>query len=99
MTPWAGEGANIAMWDALDLAQVIGDVWDTITTRGEDSSDVRRRAWRKQLDPNLAAFEEVMQDRGARSAEDSSNNSVMLFADDAVEKLVAFFKSFGPPTE
>jgi 2-polyprenyl-6-methoxyphenol hydroxylase-like FAD-dependent oxidoreductase len=99
MTPWAGEGANVSMWDSLDLAVVIGDVWDAVKARGDDADSDSRHAWREELDPKLAAFEKAMQERGAVHAEDSSNNGKMMFSEEGLEKLVALFKSFGAPPE
>jgi hypothetical protein len=87
------------MWDSLDLAAVIGDTWDAVKDRSNEAQDDSRHAWREALDPKLAAFEKVMQERGATFAKDSSDNGKMIFSDDALEKLVAFFKSIGPPEE
>ncbi|OIW34661.1 salicylate hydroxylase [Coniochaeta ligniaria NRRL 30616] len=99
MTPWAGEGANISMWDSLDLAAVLVDAWEAAKARGSDTDGGLRRVWQEELDPKLAAFEKVMQERGAVYAEESSNNGKMIFSDDGLEKFVAFFKSHGPPPE
>ncbi|KAB5551033.1 salicylate hydroxylase [Coniochaeta sp. 2T2.1] len=93
MTPWAGEGANVSMWDSLDLAVVIADAWEAVKATGSDSPD----AWREELGPKLAAFEKAIQERGAVYAEDSRKNGEMIFSDDALEKLVAFFSSGGRP--
>ncbi len=86
------------MWDSLDLAAVIADAWEAAQARGSDVEGDSRRAWREELDPKLAAFEKVMQQRGAVYAEESSKNGKLIFSDDALEKFVAFFKSIeGPP--
>ena len=95
MTPWAGEGANVSMWDSLDLAVVIADVWEAVKAKSGNS----RAAWLAELDPKLVAFEQSMQERGAVHAQDSRENGDMIFSDGALEKLVAFFTSAmgGPP--
>ena len=92
MTPWAGEGANVAMWDSLDLAAVIADAWEGVKARGGEANGDGTRAWQEALDPKLAAFEKAIQERGAIYAGRSSRNGNMIFRDDALEKLVAFFK-------
>ncbi|KAH8905258.1 salicylate hydroxylase [Coniochaeta sp. PMI_546] len=99
MTPWAGEGANVSMWDSLDLAAVIADAWEAVKARGGDADSRSRQAWQEELDPRLAAFESVMQKRAAVYAEESSTNGKMIFSEDGLEKMVTFFNSFGAPPE
>lgn len=94
MTPWAGEGANVSMRDSLDLAAVIGDAWDEVKAGSEKPSSDSQSAWREELDPKLAAFEKAMQERATVFAGLSSKNGKLIFSEDALEKLVAFFTSF-----
>lgn len=99
MTPWAGEGANVSMWDSLDLAAVIADAWEAVKARGAEAEIGSRQAWQEELDPRLAAFESAMQKRAAVYAEESSTNGKMIFSEDGLEKMVAFFNSFSAPPE
>ena len=94
MTPWAGEGANVSMRDALDLAAVIGDAWDALKAGSEDASSESRGAWREELNSRLPAFEKAMQERAAVFAGLSAKNGKLIFSEDALEQMVAFFTSF-----
>lgn len=83
MTPWAGEGVNVALWDALDLAHVLGDV--------PEAADVAE--WQKALDPRVRAFEEVMLTRGKEKAEETWANRNLFMGENGAEKMAGFFKA------
>lgn len=92
MTPFAGEGVNLAMWDALDLAAAISQAW---TAQGKD-----RREFGPALAPLLREFEEAMFARAQEKAEESWRNREMMFAEDGAQALADLMKSFfeaGPP--
>lgn len=92
MTPFAGEGVNLAMWDALDLAAAISKAW---TARGKDG-----REFGPALAPLLREFEEAMFARAQEKAEESWRNRGMMFAEDGAQALADLMKSFfeaGPP--
>lgn len=91
MTPWAGEGANIAMWDALDLAAAIDGAW-----REFQDGD---RPWTEVVEPKLQTFEVMMAERAASRAEESSRNGKLFLQENAAKNLADLFKSFGPPPE
>ena len=92
MTPFAGEGVNLAMRDALDLASAISEAW---VARGED-----RREFGAVLAPLLRGFEEGMFARAQEKAEESWHNRQLMFAEDGAQALAALMRSFfeaGPP--
>jgi 2-polyprenyl-6-methoxyphenol hydroxylase-like FAD-dependent oxidoreductase len=85
MTPWAGEGVNLALWDALDLSRVLAGV--------PDGADVA--AWQEALAPSMRAFEEGMSERAREKAEETVRNMDMFLSEDGGEKMAAFFKVAG----
>lgn len=92
MTPFAGEGVNLGMWDALDLAAAISQAW---AARGDDG-----REFGPALTPLLREFEEAMFARAQEKAEESWRNREMMFAEDGAQALAGLMKSFfeaGPP--
>lgn len=92
MTPFAGEGVNSAMWDALDLSAAIFEAW---TARGQDG-----RNFRAVLAPLLRKFEEVMFARAQEKAEKTWRNCELMFAEDGAQALAGLMRSFfetGPP--
>ncbi|KAK7704381.1 hypothetical protein SLS64_008568 [Diaporthe eres] len=92
MTPFAGEGVNLAMWDALDLTATISKAW---AARGEDGQE-----FGPALAPLLREFEEAMFARAQEKAEESWRNREMMFAEDGAQALADLMKSFfgaGPP--
>ena len=96
MTPWAGEGVNLAMWDALDLAHVLAAV--------PDAADAA--AWQTALDPKVQEFEETMWARSQEKAEETDNNRAIFLSEDGADKMATFFKQAfgmiegeGPPRE
>ncbi|RHZ64370.1 hypothetical protein CDV55_105366 [Aspergillus turcosus] len=90
MCPWAGEGVNLAMCDALFLAKVIVEAWEA----GRDVGD-----FQAALDPLLRQFEEDMVVRAKEKAEETFSNGQMMFGDDGAKSLAEFFSSLGPPPE
>jgi 2-polyprenyl-6-methoxyphenol hydroxylase-like FAD-dependent oxidoreductase len=86
--PFAGEGVNLAMWDSLDLSTVIGDAWDNDSIK-----------FKANLKEPLAAFEKMMAERAKHMAEETANNTRILFGENAAQAMADLFKSFGPPPE
>ncbi len=76
MSPFAGEGANLALFDASELAAALV----------EHSDDVEKA---------LAAYEESMFPRAARSAQESVEGLDLCFRADAPHGLVAAFQGMG----
>lgn len=92
MTPFAGEGVNLGMRDALDLAAAISKAW---TASGEDA-----REFGPALAPLLGEFEEAMFARAQEKAEESWGNRELMFAEDGAQALAGLMRSFfeaGPP--
>jgi 2-polyprenyl-6-methoxyphenol hydroxylase-like FAD-dependent oxidoreductase len=92
MTPWAGEGANISMWDALDLAGAIEEAWKA-------SSGGKGASWAREMEPRLMDFEKMMTERAASRADMSSKNGRLILQENATRLMADMFKSFGPPPE
>lgn len=92
MTPFAGEGVNLAMWDALDLSAAVSEAW---AARGEDGRD-----FGAALASLLRTYEEVMFARAQEKAEETWRNCELMFAENGAQALAGFMKSFseaGPP--
>jgi 2-polyprenyl-6-methoxyphenol hydroxylase-like FAD-dependent oxidoreductase len=75
-SPFAGEGANLALIDGADLARAI--LAGGLTDSGS-------------LDAKVAAYEKKIIRRGAKSAAESAKSLDMLFNDKAPKKLVRLF--------
>jgi 2-polyprenyl-6-methoxyphenol hydroxylase-like FAD-dependent oxidoreductase len=75
MPPYAGEGVNMAMLDALVLSGLL----------------------LSELSPSsaIAAYEDEMFARMGRMTADTMANTEMFYAPDAVDRVVAMFRSFG----
>ena len=86
LTPWAGEGVNLALWDALDLARVL--------RCGPVGTDTDVSTWQGALDPRLREFEEGMLSRAQRKAEETDENRKMFLSEDGAARMAAFFKAF-----
>lgn len=84
MTPWAGEGVNIALWDSLDLAHALAAV-------AEPSDAV---AWQAMLEPRVREFEKQMQARAQEKAEETVKNKDMFLSENGAEAMADFFKMY-----
>ncbi|MCJ1409905.1 hypothetical protein MMC19_003989 [Ptychographa xylographoides] len=94
MTPWAGEGVNLALWDALDLAHALAGV-----PAVEDVA-----AWQAALEPRVRDYEETMLARAREKAEETARNKDMLLSENGGQAMADMFKMFegmaaagGPP--
>ena len=94
MTPWAGEGVNMALWDSLDLARALGRV-----PEAENAA-----VWQAALEPWVREYEEAMLTRAQEKAEESAKNKDMLLSENGGQAMADMFKMFeemaaagGPP--
>ncbi|KAF7548757.1 hypothetical protein G7Z17_g6856 [Cylindrodendrum hubeiense] len=94
MTPWAGEGVNLALWDSLDLAHALAAV-----PEAEDAA-----AWQAALEPRIREFEETMATRTKEKAEETAKNQKMFLSENGGQVLADMFKMYekmaaagGPP--
>ncbi|KII84784.1 hypothetical protein PLICRDRAFT_45592 [Plicaturopsis crispa FD-325 SS-3] len=83
MSPFAGEGVNLAMIDATDLAKAIVGV----TAQPGASADA--------LTDALRGYEEVMLKRSEEMAIESARNMDLIFGQDALKNFLGFFARFG----
>lgn len=91
MCPWAGEGVNLAMWDALDLSHAIVKDYMAATTN---------RVFGGAANSAIKDFETKMAGRAAEKAQETKSNGEMLFGKDAANTFVKFFESaYGPPPD
>jgi 2-polyprenyl-6-methoxyphenol hydroxylase-like FAD-dependent oxidoreductase len=84
MTPWGGEGVNLALWDSLDLAEVLAAVPEV-----EDAA-----AWQAALEPRMRQFEEAMLARAQVKAEETVRNRDMFLSDNGAQAMADFFKMY-----
>lgn len=85
MTPWAGEGVNLALWDALDLARALAAV--------PEAADAAR--WQAELEPRVREFEEEMLARAEVKAEETDRNREMFLSEDGARRMAEFFGVYG----
>ncbi|CAF9923857.1 hypothetical protein IMSHALPRED_006038 [Imshaugia aleurites] len=89
MTPFAGEGVNMAMVDALDLSKAIAKAG----SEGENTT----------LFDAIKAFEESMLERSHEKMEETWRNLELFFRPDAPKEFVQAFEEMmaahGPPPE
>ncbi len=88
MGPWAGEGANLAMWDSLSLAHAIVKARETA---GNDDASFPNR-----LNPLINKFEAEMVARAKEMAEGTHRNGEMMFGEDGARAFANFFLSAMP---
>jgi 2-polyprenyl-6-methoxyphenol hydroxylase-like FAD-dependent oxidoreductase len=86
MCPWAGEGVNLAMCDALLLAKVIVQAWGPGRGVGQ---------FQTALDPLLRQFEKDMVARAKEKTEETVSNGQMMFGEDGANGMAQFFLSMG----
>ncbi|KAK3331843.1 salicylate hydroxylase [Cercophora scortea] len=84
MTPWAGEGVNLALWDSLDLAYAIAAVPQTVDAA----------AWQAELDPLVKGFEDVMLTRATEKAKLTARNMDICLGEDGAKGLRDAFRMY-----
>jgi 2-polyprenyl-6-methoxyphenol hydroxylase-like FAD-dependent oxidoreductase len=95
MTPFAGEGVNSAMLDALELSQVRADsVSSNTASSGSDGMSASER-----LHEAVQKYEAAMFPRAKEIMEETFQNMGMIFAEDSPRPFVQFMESHGPPRE
>nr|KAK5436967.1 hypothetical protein LTR18_009332 [Exophiala xenobiotica] len=86
MLPFAGEGVNLAMWDALDLSRAIIKAFETAP---QDAT-----SFQKALDPLVKEFESNMAERAREKAEESYENSqLMMGSEDGATAMAKWMKT------
>ncbi|ROV93631.1 hypothetical protein VMCG_08086 [Cytospora schulzeri] len=83
----AGEGVNLAMWDALDLSGVISRAW------GESMKD-GSMSFTTALSAPMKEFEEAMFARAKEKAEEAKMIYEIMFSEDGAQGLADLMKSF-----
>jgi 2-polyprenyl-6-methoxyphenol hydroxylase-like FAD-dependent oxidoreductase len=92
MTPFAGEGVNVAMLDALELAECIIAAIEIHAARSESLMPTEQSAWADIT----RIYERGMFLRAEEKMRDTRNNMEMLFAEDAPRRFVEMMESHGP---
>ena len=94
MTPWSGEGVNLAMWDSLDLSRTL--------VQAAEAQTETASAYQSILDPLVREFERGMLERSNKKALKTwSNKKLMFETDNGSQAMMDFFQNmaanFGPP--
>ncbi|KAJ6455992.1 salicylate hydroxylase [Mycena vitilis] len=89
LTVPSGKGVNLALWDALDLAQVLGAV--------PEAADAK--AWQDAVDPRMREFEERMLARGKADAPMGIKMWDTMLSQGGAQLMVHMMMSGGPPAE
>ncbi|OAQ58699.1 salicylate hydroxylase protein [Pochonia chlamydosporia 170] len=88
MTPFAGEGVNLAMWDCQDLALAI--------TEATRAGSANVAGFQQCLHPLVKEFEKKMLTRAQTKAEETWANKKMMFdSDNGSDNMAEFFRSAG----
>ncbi|MFF2950533.1 FAD-dependent oxidoreductase [Kitasatospora sp. NPDC057965] len=82
MSPFAGQGVNLAMWDAAELALAVAPVLGRFAAEGADAVDAA-----DALDTAVGGYEKAMFERGAFWAGISAFNHDRVLAPDGHENL------------
>jgi 2-polyprenyl-6-methoxyphenol hydroxylase-like FAD-dependent oxidoreductase len=89
MTPWAGEGVNLALWDSLDLGHVIGGMPEV-----ENAAE-----WQAALETRVREHEAVMLARAQEKAEETAVNKDLFLSEHGGRALADFMKNPGGQAE
>lgn len=86
MLPFAGEGVNVAMWDALDVSRAI--------IKAYENSPTTFTTFQTTLDPLIKEFEVNMAARAKEKAEEASNNAkLMLGGEDGATAMAEWMRA------
>lgn len=85
MLPTAGEGVNCAMWDALDLSEVITQAWQASRQDGD-----QQKSFQVAMDPLVQKFEEKMLARSGEFSQEAAANAEMMFGKDGAKGMANF---------
>lgn len=82
-----GEGVNLAMWDALDLATALGQAWEAAR---KESGNVDRHVFHEVLAPLMKGFEDKMLTRAAEVSQESLDTAEVMWGEDAAKRMAEF---------
>ncbi|KAG9003991.1 hypothetical protein FRB94_001196 [Tulasnella sp. JGI-2019a] len=85
MSPFAGEGANLALIDAYDLGKAL-----VATIKGKEPATMDK------VDAGLRSFEKRMLKRAEASAQESQYNMELLYAPEAPKEFIDLFLVYFP---
>lgn len=88
MMPWAGEGVNLALRDALDLADAISRACDDFAAAPPSAS------FQDTLLPHVVEFDRAMFARAEAAAKETWANSKLLFSHDGARAMALLMASF-----
>jgi len=92
MSPFAGEGVNLALLDAYEIGTAL--VQALRKGKGLSTQEVLG-----EVDKGFRKYERGMWKRAQEKGEESTANLGFLFAEDAPRAFVQLVKSYGPPPE
>ncbi|KAK3362527.1 salicylate hydroxylase [Lasiosphaeria hispida] len=83
MMPWAGEGANLALWDSLELADALAGMPEVTDAA----------AWQVAVEPRVRKFEGIMLKRATEKAKETDRNRSILLSKNGGHLLAYIFKA------
>jgi 2-polyprenyl-6-methoxyphenol hydroxylase-like FAD-dependent oxidoreductase len=94
MCPWAGEGVNLAMWDALSLSRAIirayyPTTYDAAQVINENKNSMSLLS---ALDSLTGEFLVEMVRRAKEKADQTQRNGLMMFGENGARDLARFFQ-------
>ncbi|KAI0517771.1 hypothetical protein F5B22DRAFT_99472 [Xylaria bambusicola] len=95
MTPFAGEGVNLALSDALGLSRAITQAWDASIGASDIDAD-RKLAFKRSLDPLVQEAEKDMIAQAEESAQEAWDNLQVFVSEDAAKKAAALYQGWYP---
>jgi len=88
MSPFAGEGVNLALLDASEIGEALV---------GALGKGLPLQKALGEVDKGFRKYEKAMWARAQENGNKAAANLDFMFADDAPAGIVKFFNSFGPP--